>query len=104
MFEGTDEDARRGITLGLGAPVSALEWVFPDGEHTEGVSEQVVVFNPGEEVAEVEVEVRLDDPDAEFLPEPFALTVLPGRYSLVNIPDAQQPDRDRKSTRLNSSH
>src|SRR3546814_2893772 len=35
MFEGTDDDARRGITLGLGAPVPALEWVFPDGEHTE---------------------------------------------------------------------
>src|SRR3546814_17902556 len=83
MFEGTDEDARRGITLGLGAPVSALEWVFPDGEHTEGVREQVVVFHPGEEVAEVEVEVRLDDPDAEFLPEPFALTALPGRYVRV---------------------
>jgi hypothetical protein len=103
MFEGTNEDARRGITLGLGAPVPAATWLFPDGEHQQGISEQVVVFNPSDEVAEVQVEVRLDppDPDAEpdaegqeqVVPEPFALTVLPGRYSLVNIPDPEQPDR-----------
>src|SRR3546814_11798721 len=48
MFEGTDEDARRGIPPGLGAPVSALEWVFPAGEPNGGVHEPAVRFNPGE--------------------------------------------------------
>lgn len=102
MFEGTDEDARRGITLGLGAPVPAETWMFPDGEHRQGIGEQVVVFNPSDGVAEVEVEVRLTAPEAPdegeegsevVPPEPFALTVLPGRYSLISIPDPAQPDR-----------
>ncbi len=82
-FDGTDH--RRGITLGLGAPVPAETWIFPDGGHEEGTTEQVVVFNPTEEVAEVEVEVRLDDPEANGVPEPYALTVLPGRYGVVDL-------------------
>lgn len=97
MFEGTDEDARRGITLGLGAPVPAETWIFPDGEYREGIREQIVVFNPGQAVAEVEVEVRLgtapDQASPEIVPEPFELTVLPGRYSLITIPDPEQPGR-----------
>lgn len=93
MFEGTDQDARRGITLGLGAPSAANAWTFPDGEHSEGVSEQVVVFNPSEGVAEVEVEMRLGDRSSGVVPEPYSLTVLPGRYSLVSLPDEAQPDR-----------
>lgn len=82
-FDGTD--GREGITLGLGAPTPALTWMYPVGETGPGLGEQVVVFNPGEEVAEVEVEVRLDDPTANEPPEPFELTVAPGRFSIVNV-------------------
>lgn len=82
-FNGTD--GREGITLSLGVPAPAYEWIFPVGETGPGLTEQVVVYNPSEDVAEVEVEVRLDDPNAEAPPEPFELTVPPGRYSLLDL-------------------
>ena len=82
-FDGTD--GRDGITLGLGAPAAATTWMFPDGLTGEGLTEQIVVFNPGTGVAEAEIEVRLDHPDVNGNPEPFELTVAPGRYSIVDL-------------------
>ncbi len=82
-FDGTD--GRRGMTLGLGAPVPAEVWVFPNGGVGRGVGEQVVVFNPTEEVAEVEVEVRPERPGEQGVPEPFSLTVPPRRFSMVAL-------------------
>lgn len=82
-FDGTD--GRQGITLGLGVPRPAETWMFPVGETGPGLREQVVVFNPSDDVAEVEVEVRLDDPDVNVPPEPFELTVAPRRYSIVDL-------------------
>lgn len=83
MLDGTD--GRRGMTLGLGAPSPAETWVFPAGETGEGLFEQVVVFNPEDEVAEVEVELLVDDPGELGPPEPFELTVQPGRYASVDL-------------------
>src|SRR5690606_23990050 len=60
-------------------------WIFPMGETGEGLLEQVVVFNPHEDVAEVEVELLVDDPGDVGPPEPFELTVPPGRYSIVDV-------------------
>jgi hypothetical protein len=87
-FDGTNPRLE-GITLGLGAPVPAGMWVFPAGVLGEGATEQVVVFNPTDEVAEVEVEVRLDDPATNGVPEPFEVTVSPHRYAIV---DLHEPD------------
>jgi hypothetical protein len=81
----TGVDGREGMTVGLGAPVGAETWMFPDGLTGPGLSEQIVVYNPGERVAEVEVEVRLDDPETNGTPEPFELTVAPHRYAIVNL-------------------
>jgi hypothetical protein len=78
-------DGREGMTLGLGAPTAALTWLFPDGLVGEGLQEQIVVYNPGDRVAEVEVEVRHDDPETNGTPEPFELTVAPERYSIVHL-------------------
>jgi hypothetical protein len=83
-FDGTDE--REGMTLTLGAPAPAQVWAFPDGLTGPGLTEQIVVFNPDtRKVAEVEVEVRLDDPATNGIPEPFELVVAPGRFALVNL-------------------
>lgn len=82
-FDGTD--GRQGITLGLGVPRAAETWTFPVGETGPGLREQLVVFNPSDTVAEVEVEVRVDDPDVNVPPEPFELTVAPHRYSLIDL-------------------
>jgi hypothetical protein len=91
-FDGTD--ARSGITLGLGAPAPADVWVFPDGLVGAGLQEQVVVYNPGADVAEVDVEVRLDDPDTNGIPEPFELTVGPGRYAILNVDQEDRIPKD----------
>jgi hypothetical protein len=80
-------DGREGITVGLGAPVPAKVWMFPDGLTGPGLAEQLVVYNPSDRVAEAQIEVRLDDPDAHGVPEPFDLTVPPGRYAIVNLQD-----------------
>jgi hypothetical protein len=87
IFGGDDDDDREGITLGLGAPVPAETWTFPDGMLAEGIREQFVVFNPSDDVAEVEVEFRLEAPETNPAPEPFELTVLPGRFSILELPD-----------------
>jgi hypothetical protein len=86
----TGVDGREGMTVGLGAPVPAKTWMFPDGLTGPGLAEQIVVYNPSDRVAEAQVEVRLDDPDTNGVPEPFDLTVPPGRYSIVNL---QEEDR-----------
>jgi hypothetical protein len=91
-FDGTD--AREGVTLALGAPAPADVWVFPDGLVSAALQEQIVVFNPSEDVAEVDVEVRLDDPDANGIPEPFELTVAPGRYTLLNLDQEDRIPKD----------
>jgi hypothetical protein len=82
-FDGTD--GRSGITLGLGVPTPAETWMFPTGETGPGLGEQIVVFNPSDSVAEVEVEARLDAPETNGTPEPFELTVPPGRYSTLDL-------------------
>jgi hypothetical protein len=87
-FNGTDP-ALEGITLGLGAPQLAEVWTFPFGILDKGSTEQIVVFNPSDDVAELEVEARLDDPDTNGVPEPFEVTVAPHRYAIV---DLAEPD------------
>lgn len=82
-FDGTD--GREGITLGLGVPAPATTWMFPIGETGDGILEEVVVFNPTEEVAELVVEVHLDKVGEQGPPEPFELTVPAGRYSLIDL-------------------
>jgi hypothetical protein len=86
----TGVDGREGITVGLGAPVPAQAWYFPDGLTGPGLTEQMVVYNPNDRVAEAQVEVRLDHPDDNGVPEPFELTVPPHRFAVVSL---DQEDR-----------
>lgn len=86
----TGVDGREGMTLGLGAPSAALTWMFPDGLVGPGLREEIVVYNPGDRVAEVEVEVRLDDPETNGTPEPFELTVAPERYAIVPLHEEER--------------
>ncbi|HTN80835.1 MAG TPA: DUF5719 family protein [Acidimicrobiales bacterium] len=47
-----------GFTSGIAAPATATQWLFPDGRRVPQVSERVVVYNPGPDPAEVDIEVR----------------------------------------------
>lgn len=81
-----DSELPTSSALTLGAPVSAGTWHLPAGPPLGGeVRSRVVVFNPAEEPAEVDVQVVLDDPDAHPFVEPFELTVRPGQYAEVDL-------------------
>lgn len=82
------EPGQSGVSLRLGAPTLAETWYFPDGYVVEGLIETYTLFNPGEEEALVDLEVRLDDGDAE----PFELTVPPhGRVEVVTNGEDRLP-------------
>lgn len=93
-----------GLALTLGAPGAGTEWVFPDGEASAPApatpapddrpdprenedalvtTERIVVYNPGDERAEVDVRaVPTGDAPA---PQPFGLSIGPGRYDIVDF-------------------
>jgi hypothetical protein len=104
----------RGLALTLGAPSAGEAWAFADGVATgpspatpapdeedddedddEGEdasgstdelarTERIVVYNPGDERAEVDVNVVPSDADVP-LPQPFRLSIGAGRYEVVDL-------------------
>jgi hypothetical protein len=78
-----DGQARRGIALsaGLGAPAPA--WVFAAGQLGNGRQERLVVYNPNDVPAEVDVEVRPQDETVAV--EPFQLTVQPRQHTQIDL-------------------
>jgi hypothetical protein len=73
-----------GVTLTLGAPATATEWVWADGQTGTGLNEQYVVFNPGTAAADLRLAVNLD----QGVAEPFELTVPPGQ--VVQVVSSQE--------------
>jgi hypothetical protein len=82
-FDGSN--GRESLTVRLGMPVPAEQWFFPDGLIGDGIREQYVVYNPTERSAEVELDIVPDDPATNGRPEPFALTLLPGAFEVVDV-------------------
>jgi hypothetical protein len=80
-FDGS-EDAH-GLTVALGAPAPASTWFFPEGTVGDGVDEQIVVYNPTDERAEVDLEITVDDTERNGEVEPFELTVPPEGYETI---------------------
>lgn len=73
-----------GVTLTLGAPAGATQWVWADGQTGPGVDEQYVVYNPGTATADLRLQVDLD----EGVAEPFDLTVPAGQ--VVQVVSSQE--------------
>lgn len=69
----------------LGAPEPEPIWLLADGIGAEGYEERVVVYNPGDQAAEVDVEVLLDDPETNGVAEPFEVNVQPRRFAVVDV-------------------
>ncbi len=93
-FDGTD--GRKGLVVSPGVPRRAQVWSFPDGVVAEGDFAQIAVFNPGGRVAEAEVEVRPQDVSESGLPEPFELSIPPGRSVTVSLHDEDRVPRDSR--------
>lgn len=78
------------LAVSLAAPATQPAWYFPLGAPLlEGVTQRVVVYNPGDAIAEVDVQVLLGDPDVGFV-EPFALSVRPGEYRVVDLGEEER--------------
>jgi hypothetical protein len=71
VFDGTGDVPRSGVSLALGAPVPRRAWYFPEGFAGDGVTERIHVFNPSAREARVEIDVLLDQGEAD----PVELTV-----------------------------
>ena len=80
-----DGETDQGLTVQLGVPRPETTWAFPDGLVSETVREEYVVYNPGEDVAEVEIELVLDDPEKNGIPESVDLSLPPGTHQVVDL-------------------
>ena len=85
---------RLGYAVSLGAPRAATQWWFADGEKLPGVSEQLVIFNPGDVDRQLSV-VFLNGATAENALEPALVTAPAHRVtvletgSLSTLPDGR---------------
>ena len=85
---------RLGYAVSLGAPRAATQWWFADGEKLPGVSEQLVIFNPGDLDRQLSV-VFLNGATAENALEPALITAPAHRVtvldtgSLATLPDGR---------------
>jgi hypothetical protein len=88
-----DDDPDRGLTVQAGVPEPQPAWVYPEGLVSEAVREEYVVYNPGQRVAEVEIEFLLDDPETNGIPPPVELSLPPGSHQRVDVrADGRVPD------------
>jgi hypothetical protein len=86
-----DGGGRKGMALVLGAPSTGSVWRFADGYVRDGVTEQVAIYNPGDQEATVDVELALEKGAAE----PFELTVpARERVTLVANKESRIPKED----------
>ncbi len=87
----TDDEAEaetyqpEGLTVTGGVATPRRVWAFPASVKAGFVHEQLVLFNPGEEVAEAEVEVVLDDPERNGVLDPLPVTVPPGEFTVFDV-------------------
>ena len=89
-----DGDPDRGLTLQSGVTAPQEAWVYPDGRLSETLREEYVVYNPTDELAEVEIQFFLDEPEVNGIPESIDLTLPPGAHQVVDVnADGRVPAR-----------
>jgi hypothetical protein len=84
IYQPDPEQPRLGVALSSGVAEPAEAWAFPAGGLSAVRHEQLVVYNAGDAVADVDVEVRPAGP-VEAASEPFELTVQPHRHVLLDL-------------------
>jgi hypothetical protein len=73
-----------GLAVALGVPQPSTTWAFPDGMVDDTRTERIVVYNPGDERAEVEVQVLPTGDERAPAPQPFGLSVRAGTFAVVD--------------------
>lgn len=91
----TEEEAaqepfrREGLTLTPAVPRAGTRWSFAAGLRGRGIHEQVTVFNPTDELAEVEIALALEDPERNGVLDPFPVEVSPGGTEVFDVDEAE---------------
>ena len=67
------------------APKAMSSWWFADGLASTGVKTVFVVQNPSSEIANIELQIRIDDVATYGEVEPFEISVAPGRYAIIDV-------------------
>jgi hypothetical protein len=80
----THRSLRRGLVAGLVSPSPGTTWLFPGGDKGEAAVERIVILNPGDDDAEVDVTLYPADPAAALV-EPISLPVAAGGVEVVDI-------------------
>ena len=75
----------KSLTVTPAAPRSSSTWWFPDGPADAGSDAVYHVQNPTDQVAEVELRIRLDDTVSYGAVEPFRVEVQPGEYAAIDV-------------------
>jgi hypothetical protein len=73
-----------GLAVALGVPEASTAWAFPDGVVDDRRTERIVVYNPGDERAQVEVQVLPTSDEPAPAPQPFRLSVRGGTFAAVD--------------------
>jgi hypothetical protein len=73
-----------GLAMALGVPEASTAWAFPDGVVDDSRTERIVVYNPGNERAEVEVQVLPTSEEPGPAPQPFRLSIRAGTFAAVD--------------------
>ena len=80
-FDGSSGSRIRGLSVALATPEPLEAWGFATGVIGDGNREWIVLYNPGDERAEVDVSVRTAGESSP--PPPYALTVRAGGYEVL---------------------
>ena len=86
LFDGSE--GLEGLTVGPGIPEPRMQWVFPTGPVDSGVVEHIVLYNPSEEAAAADVNIRLDAPYSDSALVPFEVSVPPRQQVALVFGDA----------------
>jgi hypothetical protein len=84
QFDGSGPGDTRGLAVVLATPQPLEAWAFATGRLGAGRREQIVVYNPTDERAEVDVSVRPSSRDGREPPPPFGLTIRAGGYEVID--------------------
>ncbi|MGE3359633.1 MAG: DUF5719 family protein, partial [Acidimicrobiia bacterium] len=80
------------------APSGATSWYFADGRVDADTLERIAVYNPGEQTAQVEVEVTRARLTRDLAIEPFELQIPPQSYAEVVLNDESRVPKPLRHT------
>ena len=79
-----------GLAVALGVPEASTTWAFAEGTVDDGRTERIVVYNPSDERAQVEVRVLPTTDEPAPAPQPFRLSIRAGTFTVVDYGDEER--------------